>query len=396
MALGEAGPAYFEAAAEVLLLASVRKAKVEEVRAWADQAVTAAAAYGQRWQQAVALRTAQMIASHKEYAAIALDQARRAEQLLGPTEPPDTRLIVLETLAHLLRKNGETADLPRVTELIDAAERRDYEEYQRHFPFKPDPYAGRPTQSDRVVLVELFAGADCPPSVAGILAFDGLARAYKPTEVLRLQYHVNIPFTDPMTNPATLARQKYYGVRGTPAAFVNGKAYDDVGGPARSAIKNFSDFRRLIDPPLTLPATAKLTLTASRDGDKVTFRAKVGGLAKPGERLRLRLFLAEPMVRHRGANGIRYHHAVVRAAVGLEGGFPLRQASVEHAADVNLGDLRKALVADLTKFQQEPGNEELPNADRLLVLTDLFVVALVQDDVTREVLQAAQIGVPVR
>jgi hypothetical protein len=42
----------------------------------------------------------------------------------------------------------------------------------------------------------------------------------------------------------------------------------------------------------------------------------------------------------------------------------------------------------LEKFQKD--YDEIPNAERLLSLTKLFVVALIQDDGTREVVQAGQ------
>jgi hypothetical protein len=386
--LGEPNATYFDAGVELLRSAGMKKVAADEVRAWTDRTNKAAESFGIRWQQAVALRMAQALAHQKEYAAVALAQARRAEKLLDPADSADARLIVLEVLFHLLRANEQTAELARVKTLIAEAEERDYVEYVKQFPFRPDPYPGRQGPGNRVVAVEMFTGAECPPCVAADLAYDGIGRTYKPSEVLRLQYHLNIPFPDPLTNIAGLARQKYYGVNGTPAAFVNGKTVDDAGGPAGVAVQRFAQFRRLIDPLLELPALAKLDLTAARNGDKITVRAKVSELVKPGERMRLRIFIAEDVVRYRGGNGVRYHHAVVRGALSPEVGFPLRQATTEQSAELNLGDLDKALAADLDKFQKE--FEEVPNADRLLVHKKLFVVALVQDDGTREVVQAGQ------
>ncbi|HTK74492.1 MAG TPA: hypothetical protein VL371_04490 [Gemmataceae bacterium] len=385
---GEPNATFFDAAVELLRAAGSKQVKADEVRAWAERTNQAAEAFGVRWQQAIALRMAQALAHQKEYAVVALAQAQRAEKLLDPGDPSDARLIVLEVLFELLRANEQTADRARVKALIEQTEVRDYEEYQKQFPFKPDPYPGRQGPGTRVVLVEMFTGAECPPCVAADLAYDGIGRTYKPSEVLRLQYHLNIPFPDPLTNATTLARQKYYGVNGTPAAFVNGKTVDDAGGPAGVAVQRFTHFRRLIDPILELPALAKLNLTAARDGDKITIRAKVSELVKPGERMRLRVFLAEDVVRYRGGNGVRYHHAVVRSVLSPETGFPLRQATTEHSAELNLGDLRKSLAADLEKFQKE--YDEVPNADRLLSLKKLFVIALIQDDGTREVVQAGQ------
>ena len=388
VAAGEPNATFFEAAVELLRAAGMKQVKAEDVRAWADRTNKAAETFGLRWQQAIALRMAQALAHQKEYAAVALAQAQRAERLLDPADPSDAKLIVLEVLLELLRANEQTAELARVKSLIEQTEVRDYVEYQKQFPFRPDPYPGRQGPGTRVVLVEMFTGAECPPCVAADLAYDGIGRTYKPSEVLRLQYHLNIPFPDPLTNATTLARQKYYGVNGTPAAFVNGKTVDDAGGPAGAAVQRFTHFRRLIDPTLELPALAKLNLTASRDGDKITVHAKVSELVKPGERMRHRVFLAEDVVRYRGGNGVRYHHAVVRSALSPETGFPLRQATTEHSVELNLGDLRKSLAADLEKFQKE--NEEVPNGERLLSLKKLFVVALIQDDGTREVVQAGQ------
>lgn len=385
---GEPNATFFDAAVELLRSAGMKQVKADDVRAWAERTNKAAETFGVRWQQAVALRMAQALAHQKEYAAVALAQAQRAEKLLDPADPADAKLIVLEVLLELLRMNQQTTELARVKAVIEQTEVRDYEEYLKQFPFKPDPFPGRQGPGNRVVLVEMFTGAECPPCVAADLAYDGIGRTYKSSEVLRLQYHLNIPFPDPLTNIAGLARQKYYGVNGTPAAFVNGKSVDDAGGPAGVAVQRFTHFRRLIDPLLELPALAKLTLTASRDGDKISVQAKVSELVKPGERMRLRIFLAEEVVRYRGGNGVRYHHAVVRGALSPEIGFPLRQAATEQSAELSLTDLDKALAVDLEKFQKD--YEEVPNADRLLAHKKLFVVGIVQDDGTREVVQAGQ------
>src|SRR5207247_1455521 len=260
----EPSPTFFEAAVELLRSAGIKRVSPDEVRAWTDRTNKAAEAFGVRWQQAIALRMAQALAHQKEYGAVALAQAQRAQRLLDPADPPDARLIVLEVLFELLRANEQAAELARVKALIEQTEQRDYVEYAKQFPFKPDPYPGRQGPGNRVVLVEMFTGAECPPCVAADLAYDGMGRTYKPTEVLRLQYHLNIPFPDPLSNAVALARQKYYGVNGTPAAFVNGKTIDDAGGPAGAAVQRFTQFRRLVDPVLELPALAKLNLLAAR------------------------------------------------------------------------------------------------------------------------------------
>src|SRR5207247_10511984 len=211
----EPSPTFFEAAVELLRSAGIKRVSPDEVRAWTDKTNKAAEAFGVRWQQAVALRLAQALAHQKEYAAVALAQAQRAQRLLDPADPPDARLIVLEVLFELLRANEQAAELARVKALIEQTEQRDYVEYAKQFPFKPDPYPGRQGPGNRVVLVELFTGAENPLCVASDLAYDGLALTYKPGEVLRLQYHRNIPGQHPLTNAASHARQTYYTVRAT-------------------------------------------------------------------------------------------------------------------------------------------------------------------------------------
>src|SRR5207302_5381501 len=109
-----------------------------------------------------------------EFAAIALAQAQRAERLLDPSDPPDTRLVVFEVLADLLRANDQSAELGRVKTLIEQTEERDYADYLKRVPFKPDPYPGRQGPGNRIVLTELFTGAECPPCVAADLAYDAL------------------------------------------------------------------------------------------------------------------------------------------------------------------------------------------------------------------------------
>jgi hypothetical protein len=263
----------------------------------------------------------------------------------------------------------------------------DYREYAQQSPVRTEAI-GRKGPGGRAVLVELFAGAEDPLSVAPVLAFDALDRAYKPTEVVRLQYHVHIPGPDPLTSPAAAARQKYYGVNGTPTVLVDGKVANVSGGDAAGAARRFGQLASAIAAPLELPAGAKVQVSAMRSGEVVSVRARVSDFGRPNERLRLRLVLAEDVVRYRGGNGVRYHHAVARGFAGPDQGYALRLATVEQSADVNLADLRKTLNQALDVYQRErPG---LVIEDRPLVLNRLRVVAFVQDDATREVLQAAQ------
>ena len=118
-------------------------------------------------------------------------------------------------------------------------------------PFKPTTFAGRKdTSANRVVMMELFTGAQCPPCVAADVAFDALLKAYKPTDLVLVQYHMHIPGSDPMTNPDTIARWDYYrkhyaeNIRGVPSSLFNGKPAGGGGGGMSSAEGKFQQYTR--------------------------------------------------------------------------------------------------------------------------------------------------------
>src|SRR5205823_12071608 len=133
--------------------------------------------------------------------------------------------------------------------------------------FAPAKFEGR--KGSKVVLVELFTGAQCPPCVAADLAFEGLSKTYKPSEVVLLQYHLHIPGPDALTNEDTVARQRFYGkeVRGTPSIFFNGQSKAGGGGGKGQAEGKYNQYRDIINPLLDEATKAKLSLEVKRTGD---------------------------------------------------------------------------------------------------------------------------------
>ncbi len=129
-------------------------------------------------------------------------------------------------------------------------------------PFKAGTFAGRKSASDRVVVMELFTGAECPPCVAADVAFDALQKTYKRGELVLLQYHLHIPRPDPLTNADTVARAKYYDVYSTPSPLINGTPSDVDGGAMADSEDRYGEYREIIEPLLETPAPCKLTATA--------------------------------------------------------------------------------------------------------------------------------------
>jgi uncharacterized glyoxalase superfamily protein PhnB len=394
LAKGDASSAdYFDAALDLLHEAGPKKVPAAEVRGWADKAAKAAEAFGPRWQLTVSVRAAQALAAQEGYADVALAQARRAERILDPNDEASVQLRVLEVLARVLQKAGKAADAKEVQARVAKLEERDFEEYAKKMAVKAPAFAGRKGASDRAALVELFTGTECPPCVAADLAFEAAERAFKPTEVVLLQYHLHVPGPDPLANAATDARGKYYDkqVEGTPTVLVDGKPAEVNGGGAADARDRYRQFAAVLEKELEKPAGAKLEAKAAREGDKLKVSAKVSGLAKPGPSLRLRFAVVEERVRYRGGNGVRYHHCVVRGFAGGPDGFPLTKADAEQSAEVDVEKLRADLNTYLDTFAKENEGAQFP--ERPMRLDRLRVVAFVQDDATHEVVQAVQAGV---
>jgi hypothetical protein len=392
------GPAdqaeFFEAARDLLNQATAKKAKPEEVRGWAEKAFKAAGAYGPRWQRGIGVRITQTLAQQERFAAIAVEYGRRTERLLDPKDDDVAQVRVLEALALALHKAGKAEEGKEIDARIETLEAKADQEYLKKMsPFQPDPFKGRKGNSDRVVLVELFTGAECPPCVAADLAFDGVEKTYKPSEVVLLEYHEHIPGPDPLTNSDTEARLDYYGdeIGGTPAIFFDGRPKAGGGGDVAVAKNLYGDYRTAIEAQLEKPPKAKLKAIASRKGDKIDIQAEVSDLEKPGDKVRLRLALVEEQVRYLGGNNVRLHHRVVRALPGGAKGLALKDKTGKQTASIDLGDLRTKLNKYLDDFGKK---QPFPDSKRPMNFKKLNIVAFVQDDDSKEILQATQIEVP--
>lgn len=361
--------------------AADKKAKPEEVRAWADKAVKTAELYGAPYQRLVIMTIAQILTDQEGYAKVAVTYARQAERLLDPKEKKATINKVLETLAAALDKDGKADEAKEVRARL---KKTDLE--------KPEPFAGRKGKSERVVLVEMFTGAECPPCVAADKAFDALGKTFKPSEVILLQYHLHIPGPDPLTNPDTISRSRFYkdAVDGTPTLLMNGKLGPDAGGPAERGPEVFDACAEALETLLEQPAGAKIKLTAKQTDTKIDIDAEVTEATKSGEDVRLRLVLVEDEVSYTGGNKLPVHHHVVRAFAGSTTGTVVKGKTTKTSQTIDLDDVRKEANDHLDNYAKK---NPFPNKERPLELKKLKVVAFVQDDDSGEIIQAAQVDV---
>jgi hypothetical protein len=259
--------------------------------------------------------------------------------------------------------------------------------------------AYKPTakRTDRVVLAELFTGAGCPPCVAADLAFEAALERYAPEELAVLVYHLHIPRPDPMTNPSTVARKEFYEVPGTPTYFIDGGNQHVGGGGATNAPQLFADtVQSVVDKRLDVKPGVEIGLRASVNGDTVAVTAKVGKGGKPGRQLRLQMALVEEMAHYTGENGVRFHPMVVRAMARGEKdslGFPLapgKASTTGYTFDVAkaVADAKAHLDEMEGGSSQRFGKFQFIERKSDINRGNLRIVAWVQDEKTKEVLQA--------
>jgi hypothetical protein len=390
------GPAAVVAAEALLGMAGKLGAKPDEVEGWAKLVEADAKRYGPRIEQTAVADLARALAGQDGYGPIALKYAERAAAGEMPTA---RKSAALKVLAAAQEKAGKTDLAVKTRAEVEKLEAVLDEEYHKTVPpFKPQKFAGRKEKdANRAAVMELFTGAQCPPCVAADVAFDGLMKTYAPADVVLLQYHMHIPGPDPLTNPDTIARWDYYTGKfpgemgGVPSSLFNGKPRSGGGGPMANGERKYDEYRGILDELLEKSADLKLAGSASLAGDKVTATVEVTGMKEPKDKVKLRLVLVEESIRYVGGNGIRFHHQVVRSLFGQPDGVAVKDLKDgKHTAAVGLEELRTKLKTYLTEFNKE---REFPNPDRPLALKGLKVVALVQDDETGEILQAAQFDV---
>lgn len=273
-------------------------------------------------------------------------------------------------------------------ELLDARYRKEYPP-----PLTVERYKPAAARPNRLVLSEIFTGSGCPPCVAADLAFEAAMNRYSTSELAILMYHLHIPQPDPITNPSTQARAKLYKVNAVPSMYIDGVT-DGRGGGTRENTKSvYERVNPMIEKQLEVPPAAQLKLEASQTGSSVLVRAKVDQVKSESKVLKLQIVLVEKEVRYTGENGNRFHPMVVRSLAGPDaGGFPVdaeKGTSVEYSFD--LPKITAELKAHLDDYETNGRHGKITFRKKMHEIDprDLAVVAFVQDESSKNVLQTA-------
>ena len=262
--------------------------------------------------------------------------------------------------------------------------------------FLTDEHRNRPaTESARTVVVELFTGAMCPPCVAADVATEAVEKSFPGSDVLVLRYHVHIPGPDPLANTDSVSRMEYYGdvVQGTPTILIDGVPVPyNVGGGYSSSPEIYELLAGSLAADSAEPPRAKIELSAEAEGETLRVSAKASDIENPSDSLRLRIVVAENGVEYTARNGIREHEMVVREMPGGAAGIAPVDGAVSFEQEIPLAELRDRLVSYLDGYEGDATQrygQPFTFGERPLGLRRLTVVAFLQDDATREILQAA-------
>ena len=387
-----ADPRAVEAVQDLIHQARDNKSSPKDLQEWVDGVIKAAELYGPRWHQETSLRLVETLLA-ENMPNLTVTTAAKVEKAFDAKTSIDTQLRLYTSLAAGLRQLKQEQQAADIESKIDKLEVGAHQEYSQKPHFPAAKFAGRKGKSDRAVLVELFTGAQCPPCVAADLGFDALQKTYGPSEVVLLQYHLHIPGPDALTTPDTESRASYYEkfVEGTPTILFNGQPAAPGGGGIDDGKEKYKEYRDVIEPLLEKAAAATLQVKATRKGNVITIKASVADLAAAGPKTKLRMALVEDWVRYRGRNGLSFHHRVVRALPGGAPGLSLTKMEGDYATTVDLTDLKGKLVKYLDDFAK--AQSPFPDRQRPLAFRNLHVVAFVQNDDSRDVLQAVDVPV---
>ena len=224
-------------------------------------------------------------------------------------------------------------------------------------------------QSQRMVLVEEFTQASCPPCEQTTPALNNLMNA-NATKVVQIRYHTSWPGFDPMhlDNPAEVGeRVSYYGVTGVPNLLLDGV---DTGTPGTAT-------QAQVDAAYAEPSPVDISLSHTLSDDLSTANVTIeitntGAEAYSMATNRLRVALIEEEISWDtppGSTSLTVFEAVMKRFITGTAGMMLPE------------------IAAGETWTNTWENVEIPG--RIYDYNKLGVVAFIQDDATKSVAQSA-------
>jgi tetratricopeptide (TPR) repeat protein len=252
---------------------------------------------------------------------------------------------------------------------------------RRALPFRPQAFTPPKKWKGKVVLAELFTGAENTASAASDFGFAGLIDTYPAQYLAILEYHVPIPRPDPMMNIATKVRQDYYGITGAPAAVIDGDVRLFGGGTRGQAEARFKQYKAAIDAHLGAGPDLNLSVRAVRSGDVINVEVDID---KPTPVAEYFVALTQSEEIYKGASGIVLHKLIVRDLAKV-------RPPASKTAVFDLAALEKAADDYLTEAEKsDPQGPRFKFAERHAKIDrqGLQIVVFAQNSATKKVLNA--------
>jgi hypothetical protein len=259
--------------------------------------------------------------------------------------------------------------------------------------FADKPIEARPNaDGNKVVLCESFPSSDNPYSIASTVALGGIRKTYNGSMVVVLRYYQQHNTSiGPVVNEESEVRCfNYYQINGSPGLMIDGVVQNGIAGPLAATPAVYKTIQETINKNLAKKTEVAIKLTADRTGDELRVTANATGADASNKSLRLRIVLAESSIEFKSFNGIRQNNMVVRKLIGGDSGIAATSDGFKYEGTTDLKAVRSELDAYLKRFEE---NYSKKLADKPLDLKDLHVVAFVQDDSTKEVVQTIVIPV---
>lgn len=228
------------------------------------------------------------------------------------------------------------------------------------------------SQSQRLVLIEEGSNASCAPCAAQNPAFNTLLGANE-DKVVSLKYQWYFPGYDPMYehNPdeADGRFNGYYGQNGVPTAMIDGEVPSFGGNPYDGAPAGYS--QAMIDDQYAVPASFDIDVTYSISPDEILIDATATCTQDVSGNLKMRVAVIEKTISFDsapGSNGEMEFHNVMKKFLPNMDGIAMEASYV---------------VNDEFTTSQSWGLANIYDYN------EVAVVIFIQDDNTKEVLQAA-------
>jgi tetratricopeptide (TPR) repeat protein len=294
-------------------------------------------------------------------------------------------------------RETHNGSLDGLEEMLDARFRE-----INHNPIVAERYQAAAARSNRTALIEFFTGTGCVPCIPFDYTIERALESYARKDLVVLVYHMHAPTPDPMGNRSSEARQAYYSVQGAPTPFLDGWIQHSPDGDVRNRAGAIAASQRVYDlfaagiaARLKIPSPMTLKMEAVREGGLIhgTVTTEAG---KPEGSVHLAL--VEDQVRYTGENGLRFHVMVVRSMAST----PFGEGEFAHDFDLagitaaNLryyGEYAKELTDRVAARGATGFTVRFRENKHEMDPARLSVVAFVQDDQTKEILQSAYVAV---